>query len=171
MPHRPAPARHETPGFRAILLSGGLSLGLLWFGASCAAAGPPFEHLTPGTQASGFDRLLWQPTVLLATSPGEFESILRRAGRRLPPPLVDFRNHSVLVYFAGMKDSGGFRALADGVHIERGTMVLEVVDQQPGPGCLTPQTATFPMAIVVTTPWRGPVSFEERIELRPPCEL
>lgn len=131
-----------------------------------ARAQMPFEVLLQSNNPLGSPDA---STVRLLQSQSELEALWRSLGRTIAPPQVDFRRHSVVVYFLGRRATGGYRLSVDRVSVRAGTMILDVVETAPGDCCVTPQVGTSPAIWTTTTPWKGPVEVDLRTEYRNCC--
>jgi hypothetical protein len=96
----------------------------------------------------------------VARSEAELEPIWRELGNPGPLPDVDFRKHTVLVYFMGDRPSSGYDADVTEISIRGGVMHVGVTESSPGRRCGGVEILTAPAIAVTTIPWRGPVSLD-----------
>lgn len=68
-----------------------------------------------------------------------------RIPRPSPPP-VDFGREVVVVAAMGTRPTGGYAIRIDSVRYERDTLWVDVTSVSPGPGCVTTQALTAPVA-------------------------
>ena len=96
-------------------------------------------------------------TVVAIRSETELAALWQSLGRRVAPPQIDFRQHTLIVYFLGERATGGYRLSVESVDVRAGTLNLLVVETEPGPCCVTTQTAISPAIWTTTIPlaWRG----------------
>jgi len=122
-----------------------------------AVAQVPFR--TIASSQSG-QRLILNAKTLVVNSPEELAEAWRQTGRNDSPPPVDFQNHSVVFYFAGMRATSGYELEALNVSHRGGALVLTIRETTPGQGCGTLQVATFPYLAIETTPWKREADVE-----------
>jgi len=118
-----------------------------------ASAQVPFERVK---QASGSSFRI-DPKTWVFTSQEELQAAWTFLGRHDQLPAVDFQQHSAILYFGGMKPSGGYTEDVERVRIRGGVMEVHVVESVPGGSCGTSQTATFPFVLIQTIPWKGSI--------------
>jgi hypothetical protein len=88
--------------------------------------------------------------------PGELRRVLtsREQYRALlgaePPPEIDFRQHWVVYYAAGVRPTGGYDASIAGIRLSRSGRILTITTElvEPGPGCIVTQALTHPYVLV-----------------------
>ena len=64
-------------------------------------------------------------------------------------PQVDFTRYLVIAAAAGQQPTGGYGVTVSKVSLSGGDLTAEVVEQSPGPNCVTPQVVTQPVDVVV----------------------
>jgi PrcB C-terminal len=154
---------------RSVLSAGFAALLILAFqlGMPCAArAQIPFDVILHSNNP------LRSPdarTVVVLRSQAELVSFWRSLGRTIAPPEIDFRRHTLLVYFVGTRATGGYRLDVEQLEIRSGTMTLHIVESEPGPCCGTTQAVTSPAIWITTIPFRGEVEAVLRKETRSCC--
>ena len=115
-----------------------------------AYAAMPLETLLTTTRSRPFTE-----KTLVVNSPAELSAAWLELGRNDQPPAVDFRKHSVIVYFGGLRPTPGYNLSAEGIGMRGGVLQLLLEETEPGAGCGTPQIGTLPAIAVLTHPWRG----------------
>jgi hypothetical protein len=92
-----------------------------------------------------------------------------------PPPEIDFRQHWVAFYAAGMRPTGGYDASIADVRLSRNGRLLTITTQlvEPGPGCIVTQALTHPYVLVRFPLQQGVrrVAFEHEDEERACTEM
>ena len=83
-----------------------------------------------------------------------------------PVPTIDFANEAVIVASMGMKSSGGYSILIEGVYEAENTLYVEVREISPGSNCVTTQALTAPVYAVRAPKRDFTVKFVERTETR-----
>jgi PrcB C-terminal len=82
-------------------------------------------------------------------------------------PDVDFSHDIVVAVAAGQRQTGGYEIAVDRVVDNGGELTAEVVETTPGPNCITTQSLTQPVDVVVVPGVRPRSwSFIERKEVR-----
>ena len=82
------------------------------------------------------------------------------AGQR---PVVDFSRDVVIAVAAGQRQTGGYAIAVDRVARAGKSMMVEVVETVPGPGCWTTQQITQPVDVVVVAAADAPTfSFSDQ---------
>jgi uncharacterized protein YqhQ len=126
----------------------------LIFGApAVASAQIPFEPLRHGKNSFPVRNAKAE----LVQSPEQLANLWQEMGRRDIPPIVDFKKHAVVAYFAGWKPDTGYDAVIEGVKIRGGEMVVEILETTTG-NCIAGQTAVAPYDVVLTIPWNQSVA-------------
>lgn len=82
-------------------------------------------------------------------------------------PEVDFARHRVLLLDAGPQSSAGHAVDVATVRRTSAGLVVEVVLQRPGEGCMSAAVMTRPYAFVRIPAGEGPVRLRERVETVP----
>jgi hypothetical protein len=82
-------------------------------------------------------------------------------------PAIDFTRDIVVAVAAGQRPTGGYEIAVDQVRQSNGELTVEVVETSPGPNCMTAESLTQPVDVVVlpaltVRSW----SFVERKEVR-----
>jgi protease stability complex PrcB-like protein len=89
---------------------------------------------------------------------------LHRGDAAAPPrPAIDFAKEMVLVAALGMRRTGGFVATISRAELAGGVMRVEVLERQPGAGCMTTQALTYPVALARVARHDGEVEFTDRV--------
>ncbi len=91
------------------------------------------------------------------------------AARVIPPsepPAVDFDRRMVIVAAMGRRPTGGYSISIEEVRATADSLHVSVVETSPGPGCLTTQALTAPVAAVSVERHPGAPVFLEREETR-----
>jgi len=83
-----------------------------------------------------------------------------------PAPAVDFSKEMVVVASMGSRPTGGYTIYIDDLSVLRGTLVIPVREQSPGPRCGTTQAVTAPMALARLERSELPVRFVTRDAVR-----
>ncbi len=91
-----------------------------------------------------------------ARQPGELSRLItsREQYRALlgsePPADIDFGQHWVVYYAAGVRPTGGYEARIADIRIARNGRTLLITTQlvEPGPGCIVTQALTHPHVLV-----------------------
>ena len=109
------------------------------------------------------------PTLKIVRSQEELAGLWRASGRNLAPPVVDFRRHTLIGYFLGMRGSTVYRLEVESVAVRAGTMTVQLIESTPGECCVTPLGGGAPNILIATMPWKGPVDVQVRREARPSC--
>jgi len=93
-----------------------------------------------------------EPLRALVRSEREWEDLWSRlAADRIPrpsPPPVDFSEEVVVVAAMGRRPTGGHAIRIDSVRYDKDTLWVDVTSVIPGPGCVTTQALTAPVAAV-----------------------
>ncbi|MFK7972080.1 MAG: protease complex subunit PrcB family protein [Bacteroidia bacterium] len=88
-----------------------------------------------------------------------------------PPPMpeVDFSKDQVLIYRLGSRPSGGYGAEVASLTIEGNTLLVHILEKQPGAGCITTMAITNPF-VVISLPKKDydTVTVDVKIE-KTPC--
>jgi len=142
------------------------ALAILLGIARPAQADIPFEVLF---QSSNPLRSPAAGTVVTIRSETELATLWQSLGRRVAPPQINFHQHTLIVYFLGDRSTGGYRLSVESVDVRAGTLTLRVIETEPGPCCVTTQTAISPAIWITTIPWRGEVEVTLRRETRDCC--
>ncbi len=91
-----------------------------------------------------------EPLRVLVRTEQEWEDLWSRIGaNRIPrpaPPPVDFSNEVVVVAALGTRPTGGYAIRIDSLRYDKDTLHVAVTSVSPGPGCLTTQALTAPVA-------------------------
>ncbi|MEM9983875.1 MAG: protease complex subunit PrcB family protein [Bacteroidota bacterium] len=77
----------------------------------------------------------WQGTQANADMPSEYENL-------------DFDRYMLVAVSAGTKSSGGFSTSIQAVKVSGETLMVDVVDVQPGPNCFVTMAITYPVCVV-----------------------
>jgi PrcB C-terminal len=80
-------------------------------------------------------------------------------------PVLDFSREMVLVAALGQRNTGGFAVRIDGATVSDGVLRVQVVETRPGPGCVTTQALTYPVAIARVPRHDREVQFVERVDV------
>ena len=83
-----------------------------------------------------------------------------------PVPTIDFATEAVIVASMGMKSSGGYSIVIEGVYEAESTLYVEVREISPGSNCVTTQALTAPVYAVRAPKRDFTVKFVERTETR-----
>ncbi|MBA2626588.1 MAG: protease complex subunit PrcB family protein [Gemmatimonadales bacterium] len=83
-----------------------------------------------------------------------------------PRPQVDFTRETVVLAAAGERRTGGYVLRIAGVRDSAGTLIVTVIEEQPGAGCLTTAALTYPVTVVAVPVVARPARFDERRESR-----
>ena len=75
-------------------------------------------------------------------------------------PRVDFSRHMLLVAVQGRQPSGGHAATITDVGDTGGSLIVDVDDVSPGPGCITTGVITSPYHVVRIRRSRDSISFQ-----------
>ncbi len=98
------------------------------------------------------DQASWQ-ALLTAMQP--FHNAVR------PLPAVDFASHMVVGIFLGMRRTGGYNAVINGIVRDpnNGTITVQATETIPPPGTMTIQVLTYPYHLVRVRALPGEVEF------------
>ena len=67
----------------------------------------------------------------------------------LPPQqYVDFTKQSLLIYRLGTRNTGGYSVSVQNMQVKGDTLVVDVIEEEPGAGCMTTMAITNPFVIV-----------------------
>ena len=83
-----------------------------------------------------------------------------------PVPTIDFANEAVIVASMGMKPSGGYAIVIEGVYESQSTVYVEVREITPGSNCVTTAALTAPVYAVRAPKREFTIKFVERTETR-----
>jgi hypothetical protein len=121
-------------------------------------------HITP--QYREHTSRLTEPGRLVIRDAASFVRVWHRSfGTDQPLPSVDFGRQMVIVASMGTQPTGGYSILVSDVATESGTIVVGVVNEVPGPGCVLTDSPTSPVDFVLVSALRGTVEFRERTEI------
>lgn len=121
-----------------------LSLPLL--AAGCM--GPVIPQELPVTVlAQGHQSMQTEERFEWVTQPATFDALWKKA-QAAPPPSLDFERDGVVAVFMGERPTGGHSIQVERVALRDGELLVEVLLQSPGSGCLTTQALTQPYQIV-----------------------
>ena len=82
------------------------------------------------------------------------------------PPAVDFERRMVIMAALGVKPTGGYAIEIEDVRATPDSLYITVFETSPGPGCITTQAFTAPVAVVAVERHPGEPVFREREEIR-----
>lgn len=127
------------------------------------AGSPPFEELFryPSSRR-------WNAGVEIIRSAEEFQSLWNDLGRRDQPPLVNFQERMVVVYFLGGRPMSGYSVRIEGIEIRNGLMHVRALETAPGIGCGGGLVATAPWTAITTVRLPGGAEVSVAREA-PPC--
>lgn len=102
-----------------------------------------------------------EPAALVLASPEGWAAAWRTLHGGVaagPPPAVDFARDVVVLVAAGERNTGGYAVRVDGTSdLSGGRRVVHATRTSPGPGCMTAQVVTSPVAAArVPRPAGGP---------------
>lgn len=154
-----------------------------WVMISCARAQTPTDGTTPPTVPKGATELSVEPVEEIVnrfySGIGDRRRLVIRAIEdwhalwteltilQVPqpdPPGIDFDRQMVIVATMGRQSTGGHLITIPAVHEHGGKLFVEVVEVSPGPGCVTTQALTAPVAAIRIEAREDPVTFIERSE-------
>lgn len=156
--------------------------GLVLLLAACGGAGDgPTEApgIPPGATRLAVERPQWtsqiggitEPTRVVIRDRNAWEAFWRSfSGAVLPapdPPAVDFGGSMVVVAAMGQRSTAGYDIRVEGVYRDGGTLYVDVLEIEPGAGCILAQVITTPATAVVVPTHGGPVEFVERRDTAP----
>ena len=146
---------------------------LIGLGAVIASlAMPSMAHAIPHqviASTGGGLPIQGAPGLRVIRSQEELADLWRASGRTLAPPVVDFRRHTLVGYFLGMRGSTVYRLEVESVDVHAGTMTVQLIESTPGECCVTPMVGGAPNILIATIPWKGPVDVQVRREARASC--
>jgi hypothetical protein len=126
----------------------GIAVAIFALAFAARAAADDFDVIARTTCAS-----IYAPRTVLIRTDAELTSAWLDLGLACPPPGVDFRRNSVVVYCAGARPTSGYQLWASGSSVEDRVLHLVLTEAMPGVECCTWDKATFP-AIAVLVPAR-----------------
>ena len=86
--------------------------------------------------------------------------------QRPEPPPVDFARDMLLVLSTGMRPTGGYAANIPHVERDGATLTVGAAETRPGPGCVTTQSLTYPVAIARVPRVDVPAAFARTVVTR-----
>ena len=154
-------------------------------GAGCAdvTAEEPLADASPLVPASDERSVPFEEFDARASRrpPGELRQVITSAEEYLaivgsaPPPEVDFRQHWVVYYGAGVRPTGGYDARIAGIERSGSGRILTITTQlvAPGQGCIVTQALTHPYVLARVPRQEGVrrISFEHEDEARTCTEM
>ncbi len=102
-----------------------------------------------------------EPTYLVIQTEEEWLMLWGRAsGFDITPPFVDFRTHTVLAAILGTKPTTGYAIRIDAIAPDENAVYeVNVRVVSPGANCLTGQSLTYPVHMVMIQKSDGPFQF------------
>jgi hypothetical protein len=94
--------------------------------------------------------------------PRDWEALWKSHAPGQTPPPVDFKTRFVAAAFLGSRPTGGFSVQITGTRIAAGTLIIEFVDRERGPGDIVTQALTSPFHLVTLPRHEGAVRLEKR---------
>jgi len=129
-------------------------------GAKVTSSSEPFTRLVSMT-TSGFT----EPAELVLRDP----TALAAAWRTLyggvpgnPAPAVDFAQKMVVLVALGQRNTGGYAIRFDSMTVEAGVPRVRYTATSPGPSCMTTQSLTSPVDVVLVRRIDGQAQFDAR---------
>ena len=110
---------------------------------SAAVASVPVTVLTEGKQANISKRVNY---VLVAKD--QLDALWKRMNASSTEPNVDFQANDVLAVFAGAEPSAAYSVSVSGVEDQAAVRVVNILFQEPGPGCTTSHAVAHPFELV-----------------------
>ena len=81
-------------------------------------------------------------------------------------PYVDFARNVVVVAATGQRPSGGYRITLTIAAATAGEILIDVVEETPGPSCTTTMSLTYPRDIIVVAGQSKAIRFREATRVR-----
>lgn len=108
-----------------------------------------------------------EPARLVIRDANEWQQVWPQlAGTASAMPAVDFDRHMVLVAAMGVRSSGGYGIVVDGVFGNADGVYVRVQESVPGPGCGVTAALTTPVTVVTIPRRDGDVFWLERSRTR-----
>lgn len=129
--------------------------------ASPSAAGEPLRNLH-----QGLDSAARKPNKLVVRSASQWVNVWNTHYRAATPdssppvPNVDWSREMVLVAFMGTCPSGGHSIRIGEARVEKGALIVTVVEQRPGPNSITTQALTSPYHAVALARTSLPIKWK-----------
>ncbi|MCP1728011.1 hypothetical protein J2T60_002011 [Natronospira proteinivora] len=89
-----------------------------------------------------------------------FERIWDLSDQRGERPAVDFDQSMVVAIFMGERRTGGYSVQVDEVRQDGDDIMVQVIMEEPGEGCMTTQAITRPFQLVLLPQLDGEVRFQ-----------
>jgi hypothetical protein len=113
------------------------------------SAPAPAQQVTIRTLGQGAVSQIQQQRRVVVRTEAEWRRLwTQHAGAEAAPPAVDFRRDMVLAAFMGERPTGGFQVQIAGVRRDRGSLLVDVREQQPRPDDIVTQAFTAPFHLV-----------------------
>jgi protease stability complex PrcB-like protein len=81
-------------------------------------------------------------------------------------PQVDFARNVVVVAALGQRPSGGYRVTMNIASASDAEIILDVVEEVPGPTCIATMAVTYPRDIIVVAAQNRTIQFRETTRTR-----
>jgi hypothetical protein len=109
--------------------------------------------------AQGSRSAIGQMKEATARTPAEWQAIWKEHGAGDAAPGVDFAKEMVAAVFLGTRPTGGYAVEIRSTRRDGKTLVIEYVEERPGPDAIVTQALTSPFQIVRIPRFEGPVTF------------
>lgn len=143
-----------------------LILALPLLVAGCLGPPIPEDELPLTVIAQGQMSMQREMRLEWVTEPDAFESLWQKT-QTGPRPSIDFEHEGVIAVFMGQQPTGGHSIRVDRVMHGDDELMVEVVLQSPGEGCITTQALTQPYQMVSVPQVAEQASFSTRTVLVP----
>ena len=136
-------------------------MGLLIAGLLQASLAPPTGVPPLKTIERGQSSQVESARQMTARTPQEWAALWRAHAADRQPHAVDLAHFTVVAVFLGTRPTAGYSVEIVRTRAERGSLVVEYVEKQPGPDAIAAQMLTSPYHIVAIPAHAGPVRFEK----------